>query len=99
MNWAVFIIVLLVADVLDNSFVQVFAVGNVWPAIVPCLVTFIAMHAPRHTALWAALIAGALVDLTSPSLAFFDGPRAYALIGPSVLGFVFGTSMVIPLRT
>ncbi|MDZ4830790.1 MAG: hypothetical protein SGJ09_11415 [Phycisphaerae bacterium] len=99
MRWGVFIVMLLVGIVLDTSFMQVFAVGTVWPAIVPALVTFVALHATRPTALWAAFLAGLLVDCTSPSIAFLDGVRPYQLIGPTALGFVLGAQLVLPLRS
>lgn len=99
MRWGVFAIFLVVAIVLDTAFMQVFAVGTVWPLLVPTLVTFVAMYAQRSTALWAAFAAGILVDCTSPSFGFFDGPRPYHLIGPTALGFVLGAQFVLPLRT
>ncbi len=97
MRWGFFLLLLIVAVVLDASFTQVFAIGRVHPSVTPALVVFVAMYANRSTAMWAALVAGLLVDLTTPAL--FDGTRPYHLIGPTILGFVFGTAIAIPLRT
>ncbi|MBL9149149.1 MAG: hypothetical protein JNM94_10700 [Phycisphaerae bacterium] len=99
MRWGVFVVFLFVAIVLDTAFMQVFAVRGIWPAATPGLVTFVALYAARGQALWAAVLAGFLVDCTSTSLAFFDGVWPYQMIGPSILGFVVGTQLVLPLRS
>jgi hypothetical protein len=96
-KWGLYLVLLVVAVVLDTSFTQVFAIGEVQPSVTPALVVFVAMYAQRPTLLWAAFVAGLLVDLAQPSL--YMGTRPYQLIGPTILGFVFGAAIVLPLRT
>ncbi|MDZ4753988.1 MAG: hypothetical protein SGJ11_05770 [Phycisphaerae bacterium] len=97
MTWPTFLILLVVAVVLDSSFAPVFAIEGVQPDFTPALVVFVAMYAARPTTMWAAFVGGLLVDLTTPAL--FEGLRPYQLIGPTILGYVFGAMVVIPLRT
>lgn len=97
MRWGVFLAFLLLATVLDTSFMPVFSVGEIRPAVTPLLAVFVCLHAQRSTALWACLVAGLAVDLTHP--AFFDGTRPYHLIGPTALGYVLGAQLALPLRS
>ncbi len=97
MRWAVYLAVLILAIVLDTSFTGLFAIGEVRPAVTPCVVVFVCLHAQRQTSLWAAFVAGLLVDLTNPSL--FAGEQPYHLIGPAALGYVLGAQLVLPLRS
>lgn len=97
MRWGVFAIALVVALVLDTSFMPVFSIGAVRPTVTPCLVVFVLLHAQRHLGLWAAFAAGLAVDIASPAL--FDGTVPYHVIGPTALGFVFGAQLAHPLRS
>lgn len=97
MRWGVFAIALAITLVLDGAFMSVFAIGSMRPFLTPCLVVFVCLHAQRHIGLWAALLAGLAVDVTSPAL--FDGTVPYILIGPTALGFVFGSQLALPLRS
>lgn len=99
MRWGVYVVFLFLAVVLDTAFLQVFAFQGVWPAATPCLVTFVALYAQRPHVLWAAALAGFLVDCTSPSLARFDGIFPYRVIGPTVLAYVMATQVLLPLRS
>lgn len=51
--------------------------------VIPVLV-YVALHAPSRTAVWAALVLGVLIDLTSP-MPRGDGGEAYVL-GPHAIG-------------
>jgi hypothetical protein len=97
MKWWAFIPLLLIAVVLDTSFMSVAAIGEVVPRITPALVVLVALYAHRQTALWAALFAGVMVDLNTTEL--YDGVRPYILIGPTSLGYVLGAAIVLPLRS
>lgn len=97
MRWIVFVIALAVALSLDSSFLQVLAIGPVFPGICGALVVFVALFAPRLTALWAALITGLMLDLGSPSIS--GEGLAFHVIGPHALGFVLGAYLVVLLRS
>ena len=97
MKWWAFIPLLLIAVVVDTSLAPVLAIGPVEPMATPSLIVLVAMYAQRQTALWAAFIAGIIVDLNAPAL--FDGVRPYVLIGPSALAFVLGAAIVLPMRS
>ncbi|MDA1008164.1 MAG: hypothetical protein O2800_04060 [Planctomycetota bacterium] len=95
MRWTVFLIGLLVAGSIDRSFMPVFEVRGVVPALIPALLAFVVMHAPRTTALWAAWWAGLCVDLLTPIAV---GPGALAVPGPWALGFTLAAWTGVLLR-
>ncbi|MHC5004820.1 MAG: rod shape-determining protein MreD [Planctomycetota bacterium] len=96
MRWTVFIVVGLLAVVVETSdltarVLTLHRLGHVYPSTVGVLVVFIALFAPRQAALWAAWILGVLMDLA---------PREQGiLIGPNALGYVFATYFVLQVRT
>ena len=96
MRWLVFIVVGLLAVALETSFVDWLftlpALGEVYPSLVGVLVVFVALFAPRATALWAAWGLGLLLDLTLPE------PSDLLVVGPHALGFVAGTCVVLYAR-
>lgn len=97
MNWLVFAACALVAAALDGGFTAALAFGPAHPAILPAVVAFVALHGPRRTALWAAFAAGSLADLVQPSLGAAEVP--FHVLGPNALGYAFGTSAVLLLRS
>lgn len=97
MNVWVFVVALALCLGLDTAFLDLIAVGGVHPSATATLMVFVALFAPRSTALWAALAAGLVMDLLSP-VAVADG-RPLHLPGPFALGFVFGTQLVLLLRS
>jgi rod shape-determining protein MreD len=97
MKWWAFFVLALVAVVLDTSFMPVAEIQEVAPRLMPALVVLVALYADRQTALAAAVVAGIIVDLNTTEL--FDGVRPYVLIGPTALGYMLGTSLVLPLRS
>ena len=96
MRWSLAIALILVASALDVSLAPMFSVWGAVPSFTLALVAFLALLAERRAALWAALMAGALSDLTGPSIA---GPVApLYLLGPNALGMALGASAVIQIR-
>lgn len=87
---------IVVASALDVSLAAMFAVWGAVPSFALSIVAFLALLAERRAALWAALAAGVLADLTGPAIA---GPVApLYLIGPHALGLALGASAVIQIR-
>ncbi|MCH2162928.1 MAG: hypothetical protein MK085_13800 [Phycisphaerales bacterium] len=97
MRWIVFILLLAICLTLDQAFLQVIAIGSIFPGTCGALVVFVALFAPRPTALWAALLAGTMLDLGSPAVDAQGHP--YYVIGPYALGFVLGAYLVLLLRS
>lgn len=97
MNLWTFAFSLLLCVSLDTSFLSIISIGDVHPLSTATLVVFVSLFAPRRTALWGSLVAGLLLDLVTPAV--FDGNQAFHLPGPYALGFVFGTQLVILLRS
>ena len=96
MRWPAFIIALAVTLTLDQAFLQVLAIGPVFPGCTATLVVFVALFAPRSTSMWAAFIAGLMIDLAQPAI--MNGNEPYHVIGPSTLGYVLGTYLVLLIR-
>ena len=97
MNPWTFAFSLLICIALDTSFLSVISIGQVHPLSTATLVVFVSLFAPRPVALWASLAAGLLLDLVTPAV--FGGDRMFYLPGPYALGFVFGTQLVLLLRS
>ena len=99
MRIAAFIIFAYVGLALDISFMQAFRFKwgaiVVWPSVLTTVAVFVALFAPRMTALWACLALGALVDLAArdPALA-----QISPVLGPHALGYVFGAVTILQLR-
>ncbi|MCZ6836492.1 MAG: hypothetical protein O7G85_12015, partial [Planctomycetota bacterium] len=66
------------------------------PSFMACLAVYVAMFAPRLTALWSCWLMGFLLDLSTPFTPG-DGGSFY-LVGPYTLGYVFSAYMIIQLR-
>jgi rod shape-determining protein MreD len=96
MRWATFIGAALVAIVADASLMGALEVGGIAPRLTVVLVTFVALNADALTASWAAVLCGALIDLSDPSM---TGPRSpHFLLGPHALGLLFGVQGLVALR-
>ncbi len=96
MRWWLAIGLLVVTSALDVSLAPMFSVWGSTPSFALPVVAFLALLAERRAALWAALVAGSLADLTGPSI---TGPVApLYLIGPHALGLALGTSAVVQIR-
>lgn len=96
MRWSLAITLIVVASALDVSLAPMFSVWGAAPSLTLALVSFLALLAERRAAISAALLAGALADLTDPAI---SGPVApLYLIGPHALGLALGVSAVIQIR-
>jgi rod shape-determining protein MreD len=99
-RWAVFAVFAYVFMVLELSLrnlLVVSAPAAISPSFVAVLVVFIALFAPRTTALWAAWILGLVMDLTL-ELEHGDAWDAGPLIGPYALGYPFGAYLLLQAR-
>ena len=102
MRWSVFAIFAYLALLLDTG------LGALWtdpfglsigrPDLVLVLLVFIAMWSPGPTVTWAALILGALVDLSAPYF-FVNQEESSVLLGPSALGYLAGAAVVLQVRS
>ena len=96
MRWSLAIPLVVIACALDVSLAPMFSVWGAAPSFALPLVAFVALLAERRAALWAALLAGTLADLTDPAI---SGPVApLYLLGPHALGLALGTVAVIQIR-
>ncbi len=98
MNWTVYLLALWLVLGLELSLKPALALGPtaIAPSLVLPLVIFVAMHAPSVAALWAAAVAGLLLDLTFP-LALTTGGEV-RVPGPSALGFTLASALTLNLR-
>lgn len=97
MRWTVFFVFAVGAVVLETSdltfrVLMLDRLGDLYPSFTGILVVFVALFAPRTPALWAAWLAGVLLDLAVAR-------GEIILVGPHALGFVFGTYLVLQVRT
>lgn len=95
MRWLLFFITTYAAAALSVGLGGLVSVGasNLRPDLLLVLLAFLALQAPQHTALIAALILGLTRDtLASPV------PDAPGLVGPFAVGFVVGHFAILQLR-
>ena len=100
MRWVVFLIFAALALVFDTGVSEILRIEKVWairPSFCGVLAVFVALSAPRTTALWACFCLGLLLDLSNP-LTVETGRTLY-LIGPYTLGFVAGGWLVLQARS
>ena len=98
MRWSVYIVAVLVAAAFDASFGAVLAVGDLRGHLLPSVVVFALLSAPRRIGVRLAMLAGLVADLLAPIVvaqaAAVDGGAETAELlvvpGPRVLGFAFG---------
>ena len=96
MRSPVYIAALLVAVLLDSSFLQVLSIGNARPWVFPVMLAFVCFNASKSAAWWAALGMGVLYDLVSP-VAGAAG-TTIVVIGPNTVGCLLAAAAAIPLR-
>ena len=70
--------------------------GSIAPSFIVPLVVWFALNASQRPALWAALIAGAMLDLTA-AMPRTDGGDAL-ILGPRALGLLLAARLVIAIR-
>lgn len=98
MRWVVFLIAAVICVVLDVSFLDGLAPDAarlIRPSLTAVLAVFLALSAPRMTALWACFLLGLLLDLSSPVT--HEG-RVLYLVGPFTLGYVAAAWLTIRTR-
>ncbi len=100
MRWVVFLIFALIGVAIDGGLLDVLRIESLWdvrPSFCAVLAVFIALSAPRLTALWGCFALGLLLDLSTPYTA--DGNRMVWLVGPYALGLLAGGWLVVRGRT
>ena len=97
MRWGVFIVFTLLTLVIDTTLQGALEIGGIVPSFAAVLAAFVALSAPPLSAMWAGLILGILMDLSTPHVIGADRP--FHLIGPHALGYLFAVNVVLPLRT
>ncbi|MCE2881700.1 MAG: hypothetical protein LW636_05000 [Planctomycetaceae bacterium] len=97
MRWWVFLAAVLVAAALDMSMGAVFVVGDLRPRLLPATVVFALLSMPRKGTVRAAMLAGLVADLLSPTV--LERGDTLVVLGPNILGFALGATAVVPLRT
>ena len=100
MRWGVFLIFALIGIAIDGGLLDVLRIESLWeirPSFCAVLAVFMALSAPRITALWGCFALGLLLDLSTPYTA--DGNRIVWLVGPYALGLLAGGWLVVRGRT
>ena len=97
MNIGIFFLALFFCVSLDSGLMPVISFFQLSPSTTATLVVFVALFAPRSTALWAGMAAGLLMDLSIPAAA--AGDQSLIVPGPYAIGFLFGTQLVLLLRS
>ena len=96
MRWSVAVLAILLAAALDASFGPVLLVGGLRGRLLPGVVVFIALLAPRKIVLRWAMVAGLLVDLLSPAI---DAAGEVVVVpGPTAMSYALGAAGVLSLR-
>lgn len=99
MSWTVFAIAAWLMMGLELGLRDALELGRsgVTPSFVVILLAFVASHAPKHAAVWAGGILGALLDLTAarPDAA---APGVVTTLGPGALGGFLAAYTVVVMR-
>ena len=99
MRWPVFLIFAWIALALEAGFRDILAIpglGLISPSAAACLVVFVALFAPRSSALWAAWVLGVLMDLMTEYSR--GGNPSVFLIGPYALGYAASALVILQVR-
>ncbi|MEM9559881.1 MAG: hypothetical protein AAF995_06200 [Planctomycetota bacterium] len=86
MNWLAFALLAWIALGMQLGLAPLLSPGSgavVGSFVIPVLV-YIGLHAPPRSAIWASLLLGVLIDLTTP-MTRADGGEAY-ILGPYAIG-------------
>lgn len=95
MRFALFLLMLGVALSVDAALMPSLQLAGAVPSSVAILAVFVGLLAARDSAWFAAVIAGAALDLAAPVP--FDG-RTIIVVGPWALGFAFGAQLLLTIR-
>lgn len=98
MSWGVYAVMLWLALGLELGLREVFRVGDtgVAPSFVLPLVVFVGLYARGRIATVAALVAGLVIDLTSP--VSLPGGGVAVVPGPNAMGMVLASQLVLGAR-
>jgi len=98
MTWPTFAFFLYFVLAVEIGLRDALSIGTmgIAPSFMLVYLVFIASNARVWTAVWAALIIGVLVDLTSTYVVGAD-PRV--VLGPNAIGFIVGALLTIELRS
>ena len=99
MRWAAFVVMLFVTLAAELSLRPVLTIrsmGGISPSFIAPLAVFVAMFAPRMTALWSCWLLGLLLDLSTPIVPGTGG--SFYVLGPYALGYVFAGYLILQLR-
>ncbi len=100
MNWITFIVFAYIALVLEVSCRGAFAIyslGGVTPSFIMPMFVAIALAAPRFHVMWAAIILGLAIDLSSP-FAQSNGTELF-VPGPHALGLAITGWLITQVRS
>jgi len=99
MNWITFVVLLWLSLGAETGLKDALELGETGmaPSFVIVLVVVVALLAPKKAAIWSAILAGALLDLTraAPTAA---GVGMTPTLGPYALGAAVGVYAVITMR-
>ncbi len=100
MRWGIFAIFTLLVLSIDAGLSDLLRIESLWeirPNFCAVLAVFVALSAPRVTALWGCFVIGLLVDLSIEHIT--AGNRGVYLVGPYALGLLAGGWLVLRGRT
>lgn len=99
MSWIVFLVMTWLAFGLELGLRDALrlAPGGVAPSFVVPLMVYIALSAPPRQALWGALLAGCLLDLTA-MVPRTDAAAMLTVLGPGAIGMLISTQFVLSVR-
>jgi len=99
-RWGIFAIFTLLALSIDAGLSDLLRIESLWeirPNFCGVLAVFVALSAPRITALWGCFLIGVLLDLSIQHTT--GGNRGVYLVGPYALGLLAGCWLVLRGRT
>ncbi len=99
MRWIVFIIFAYVLMALEAGLSSAWRIGLSTPHLLLILLVFLGLYAAPMPLAWAALLLGALVDLSPPFWPVATGVWDVAILGPSILAYLAGAYACLQLRT
>ncbi len=100
MRWGIFAIFALLALAIDAGLSDLLRIESLWdirPNFCGVLAVFVALSAPRTSALWGCFVIGLLLDLSIQHT--IGGNRGVYLVGPYALGLLAGGGLVVRGRT